>query len=604
MAYWFILRPHRLQKEEEALQAIGVPYTIDEDLKKNGILYLELTIEKINPHFNLPDGIEDLNLVIVFPDTYPFFRPLVYAPSLNLLRHQNIIDKNLCLLGRATENWLPDTLLTEHLSDQLSKVIIKGSIEDLELIQNDEHEQAEPVSEYYASVENPVLFNPPEIIVNDQKKELIEFLGTIKIGIPKGAILPTRMAVLESQLQGSKETKHIPEVIKNTYTKTLDGLIFYIPEPPPKNPQNAISWLKRKTEEQNQKLKLPGKTISVQNGTIKNIIGFCFKEEVEKGVPGLGWVFLIESSRYMLDQNGKERKDLPQKPINFYAKSVKVNGDIDLVRTPKLKCLSKKKAAVIGLGALGGLVTLELARNGIGALSLLDGDIVEAPTTVRWPLGLSAAGLYKTEALHDFIKDNYPATGVTYENWRIGGGRITADKTKGYLPLNEYNIINNILDGASIIIDATAEVGVHNFLTMLAKERKIPYICLSASPGGYGGVVMRMKADNKGGCWMCMKYMQDENKEMIPNLDDANGLVQPPGCGDVTFTGTSFDLGPISLLATRLAVSTMCSNEEDGYPDVEWDIAVLNSFNAAGDAIAPEWKVWSLPVHKQCSYCN
>ena len=42
---------------------------------------------------------EEVELRVVYPDSFPFMRPEVFAPGLLLERHQNPVDRNLCLLG-------------------------------------------------------------------------------------------------------------------------------------------------------------------------------------------------------------------------------------------------------------------------------------------------------------------------------------------------------------------------------------------------------------------------------------------------------------------------------------------------------------------------
>jgi molybdopterin/thiamine biosynthesis adenylyltransferase len=49
--------------------------------------------------------------------------------------------------------------------------------------------------------------------------------------------------------------------------------------------------------------------------------------------------------------------------------------------------MQAKRVGVVGLGALGAPVVLELAKNLTGELRILDGDHVDAGTIVRWPVG-------------------------------------------------------------------------------------------------------------------------------------------------------------------------------------------------------------------------
>ena len=67
-------------------------------------------------------------------------------------------------------------------------------------------------------------------------------------------------------------------------------------------------------------------------------------------------------------------------------------------------------------------------------LKLLDYDIVDPPTTVRWPLGLSAFAAFKTDALKQFLSSNYLHTEVEVYLLKLGNTRVDG---KASLPFNK-----------------------------------------------------------------------------------------------------------------------------------------------------------------------
>lgn len=89
----------------------------------------------------------------------------------------------------------------------------------------------------------------------------------------------------------------------------------------------------------------------------------------------------------------------------------------------------------------------------------------------------------------------------------------------------------------------------------------------------------------------------------MPVKDDS-GEIQAAGCGDLTFTGTSFDLQNVALAGVRLAVSTLLANKVGGYPDTSWDVGVLALRNSAKELVAPQWETRSLNIHPACPYCS
>jgi hypothetical protein len=98
-----------------------------------------------------------------------------------------------------------------------------------------------------------------------------------------------------------------------------------------------------------------------------------------------------------------------------------------------------------------------------------------------------------------------------------------------------------------------------------------------------------------------MKQWQSDNADLVPPAD-SNGEIQPPGCGDITFTGAGFDLQQISLAGVRLAISTLCRGNENAYPDCAWDWAVLKLVNEHGIPIPPNWIAQPLIAHPDCPY--
>jgi hypothetical protein len=85
---------------------------------------------------------------------------------------------------------------------------------------------------------------------------------------------------------------------------------------------------------------------------------------------------------------------------------------------------------------------------------------------------------------------------------------------------------------------------------------------------------------------------------------DPQGEVQPVGCADPTFTGASFDLGMISLQATRLIVSTLCASADGGYPAIDADVIVAALRSEDGPLAMPSFTAYPLNPHPACKRCN
>lgn len=264
-------------------------------------------------------------------------------------------------------------------------------------------------------------------------------------------------------------------------------------------------------------------------------------------------------------------------------------------RAPELLPLQAKKIAFIGLGCVGAPAAIELARAGVAHLRLVDHDLFEAPTGLRWPLGLTAAGKAKVRAVGEFITQNYPTTEIVPLQARIGAtpemGGANAEQ------------IASLFEGVDLLMDATADPAISRLLSMEARARGIPHIFLSATPGGWGGTVGRA-VQGMTGCYDCYELAMQEDSPADFKLPAApNGPLAPaytPGCAAPTFEAAGVDVSEVSLCAARIAISTLCSGVNGGYPPMSGDLALLRLREEDGTLVLPRWTSYALQVHPLC----
>lgn len=605
MKAWFEHYRKRFERELAALDKAEIGYQIDPVAKAQNILRLELHIDGRNPVFDLP-GHQSLDLVVVYPDNYPFFRPDIYAYDLSMPRHHNPFGKNLCVLPRSTEFWSPELTVADLLQEQLIKVLEKGQVTDPEVLLQDEEEQAEPESDYYPTLaEGPVLFDDSHLDIqfnNDQ----VELIGLIRVGIPDNAGIPTRLVVLETSDTKGVLIGKVRDETRPLFPRTIKGVLYKLPRKPPHgNLEQDLPWLMQALKAQGDKLEFPGTSQLLKGGTeLVNVIGLAFPEEnSEAGRADVGWLFVI-AYRYKEQVGGtKKNPRHARKNGYYYAKALRISGTDMQVRIPKLKPLRDKVVAVAGLGALGAPSAIELAKSGVGELRLLDYDFVDPGTTVRWPFGFSVAGLPKIGILKSFIEQNYPATKVVVFSRRIGSSRIEGRGWPEPIAESERELMEAFLSGISLLYDATAEIGIMNYLSFEARERKIPYVCIHAGEGAIGGLAMRVVPGQTEGCWMCLRLALKEGE--IPDVPfEKSGKVQAVGCGDVTFTGAGFDLQNIAMAGVRLTAGILCEGEEGGYPSTREDVGILSLLDESGQPVFPRWSAHVLKKHPRCPYCQ
>lgn len=605
MKAWFENDIQRLEREKDDLMALNVSFEIDEEAKEQKLLRIKLRISGDNPNFDLPIKTEEIELIAIYPDTYPFFRPNVYGYEVDLPRHQHLLNKELCLLGRPTDLWDPQMTLATFLQQQLKKVLVQGQKMDVEELSKDETEQAEPVSEYFGTDATVIL--DPSIIEGAASNGLVELVGRIRVGIPNDET-GSRYAVLQiKDKEGNKILSALPKSIEKIFPNKIQGVIYRIPELLPfSNPVDLFEWLRKELELQNDKIYFHHTEYKIkQTGNIiRNIIALNFPEETSAGKKEMtGWLFLVVGTLY---KSLKEGNPKGHHKFCQYAKASRISASDINVRIPKLKPLQEKSIAIIGLGSLGASSAIEFARNGIREIRLLDYDTVNAATTVRWPLGISAAEVMKIAAIKDFIESNYPFTKVDNVNLKIGQSRATGKTpSDNFLPF-DLPEIDKILNNISLVFDASAEGGVTHFFSEECRRRKIPFVSIQATQGAVGGQILRVIPGKTDGCWMCSMWHRYAN-EKEPKIEAApfeqSGKIQATGCGDITFTGASFDLQNIVSAGVRLAVSSLCEGFNDGYPSFDWDIGILALVDEQGKPILPQWKNYKLIKHPNCPYC-
>lgn len=565
LAPWWELRPERLEYELESLRVAGIPFERDEESFARGTLSLRL-----HP---IVDG-EPLELIVEFPDIYPYARFEIRAPGLDLPHHQHPFGKNLCLIGRRTGNWeVTDTLAT-FVQERVPIVLRAGRSQEAAAVSQDEEHQGEPFSDYY-SYEDDAIVLVDSAWTLDPRVEGGELTVGVEVGgqVLRGAVLAVRDTAGQTMAQADSSLRELyPAQIVARWVRCGRPIAH-------DDPETFLATLDLPGERRSQPLWQP-----FNDGRIA-IVGVVFPEEVGWRENKNGWIFVARTKGPKV--HGKRSR-------STHLIRAGRAGRRDLAaRVPELGALAVKKLTVIGLGGLGAPSAIALARSGIGELRIVDGDWLDAGTVVRWPLGVAFAGRRKAQLLHGFIRPNFPYTQVKGWVHRIGISGEGGDR----------RVLSEALAGIDLLYDATAELGIQYFLSDLALEFRLPYICVSTTAGAWGGLVARIRPDGGSGCWLCLQHALDDKSIPTPPADPDGG-VQPEGCASPTFTGAGFDVEQIALGGVRLAVATLSAGAPAVYPDFMWDVAVISLRDPDGRPIAPSWQTFRLSRHPRCERCG
>lgn len=526
--------------------------------------------------FDWPLDGKTVPLKALYPDSFPRIRPTVRLrgePSSFPRRHCSPTDGNLCLLGRDTRQWPQKWTLCYLLQSQLADTLNDTGEKD---------RQGEP-AEYWWNI----LGERGSYCLVDTAWRLGRATsGTLKLR-HRG-----------KKISGRPEIKAVVTELRDENGTALHCWVGPLPpEIDASSGEIIIPWvyidetiLPDRTAEQIYDLidRLLQKPRYKELGVSLVVQWFAILYPSELGFEnyGLTWLFpLLYSSS----------KSAFRSPPNLKRPNIIViptyrAGEQDMgARVPAVQILRSKKVAVIGLGALGSPLAVELARNGCSKLHLVDHDVVEPGNSIRWTLGASAWGLKKTDSLPAFIREEYPWSDAEGHTHHIGAPSED-EEFEG-----DDSVFDRILSDADIVIDATAAYGITMFLSDYCDPRGIPLISLYASPPVTGGVVARFAPGS--GCPTCLEFAHAAKTiKRAPGFGDEASLVQPAGCGELTFEGASFDLKELSLQAMRLIVDTL-ENPDDSSQSVIYTLSLTQD----GKRIPPKWCVKELPKTQGCS---
>jgi len=306
-------------------------------------------------------------------------------------------------------------------------------------------------------------------------------------------------------------------------------------------------------------------------GRQMQLVLLCVPEETARRATGEGWIAV---ARYR-----SEPKKPPGAPRAF---RVSRAGRDDLHRrAPELAALRGKTVVVVGTGGLGAAITQELSKLALAGLVLVDPDVVDPATAVRFGGAFRFAGLPKVAALGQLAIETQPYTRVATHQWQLGRPGTPGDP-------NTSAVIRGVVAGADLVVDATAHLGAQQFLSDVARDLGVGYLQAEATDGVWGGLVA-LYPPGPGPCWVCVQHhLVDGTIPALPHTTAAK--VQPPGCLEPTYSGTGFDLVVIAAQAVRQAVSYLTGGSPGGYGPPADGVLTVVLRDETGAPVLPAWR--------------
>lgn len=531
------------------------------------------------------DG-DAVKIEIQYPDSFPWTRFTVFAPELRLPRHQHPFNRNLCVFPRGSAHWRPKLTAADVVAERvpdLIRLVRQGGA----ALAAAEEPQGEPYSDYYEYLPTGAFLIPQEIIDAASGVDGGQFVVQMAAAddwmtgeVQRGGRTVTGNGVVVELRRGQKVLATAPAEI----IAALEG------------PKITGRWVRRRTAP-------AGPTASEVLADVAadlteaarpeskhwQLVGVAFGEEVRLGEIGDAWVFAAVRDATTAKPGAPRPRETTRQSTGLI-RGVRCGLTQLTDRIPELAALREHTASVIGLGSLGAPLATELARGTIRNLRIADYDFVDPGTAVRWDAGIAAAGGAKPLVVAHRLRRHYPYTAVDAHAVAIGH------------PLGDAQQLSALLDGADLVIEATAEDNVTAAVAHRAALAGLPLITVWSIEGA-GGVVARI-VPGETGCYHCLLLHTSGEADATIALPKPYGAapVQPRGCADPTFTATSVDLRPLVDQAARLAFGELCRGIPGGYPRHTSDVQALFLREADGSLCEPlRWAAHSLPIHPRCT---
>jgi len=197
--------------------------------------------------------------------------------------------------------------------------------------------------------------------------------------------------------------------------------------------------------------------------------------------------------------------------------------------------MSSKHVLLVGLGSVGSYLGELLARSGIGQLTLVDPESVEAVNLSRTAYEVGDIGKPKVDALARRLLNINPA---------IQLNRYAADLTD--LSLEE---VGRLVTGADLVIAATDDLEAQRALNRFAYARGKPAVFVGIWAAANGGEVIYVLPEITS-CYLCATRSRAALGEAAPREDYGTGRL----VGEVALAA---DIQHISSTAEKVALSLL-----------------------------------------------
>ena len=217
--------------------------------------------------------------------------------------------------------------------------------------------------------------------------------------------------------------------------------------------------------------------------------------------------------------------------------------------------INNKTVAIVGCGAVGSEVAMLIAKSGVGAIKLIDPDLLEADNIYRHRLGgryLNFNPSDKDKKVRKFSKVNALESEI-----RVNIPHV--DVNTFQFSLSEYNV-KSVINGADLVIFAIGDPSISLLLNRNLKELKFNNVIFCWNePDGYGGHSVALNLEQV--CLECVLYTGNTHNMPINLVKFGQPISKNlTGCAGVFTPFSYLDSAKTAALAVQQAITFLTSD--------------------------------------------
>jgi molybdopterin/thiamine biosynthesis adenylyltransferase/proteasome lid subunit RPN8/RPN11 len=246
--------------------------------------------------------------------------------------------------------------------------------------------------------------------------------------------------------------------------------------------------------------------------------------------------------------------------------------------------LSNKTVALIGVGSVGSMAAMQMAKAGVKSIVLVDPDKLEMHNVIRHLCDLRDLGRNKVNAVADRIRHVNPEVSISVHSKDV---------------ITNYEEIMHDVSDVDILLVSTDTPDSRRLSNTISVEMGIPTIYISLYERARTGSVQRVVP----GLTACRACIGDPKAEFIPGKTDYTNVSER----DILFQpGLDADISLMTMLGVKMAISTLLNPTDSVSPEFNSNYLYWNGYPEASETHLLFVSETGMKRNRQCEicYCN